>query len=91
MKRRDLYVLAIGKYGTQNQQLMVIEEMSELTKVILKGFRDETNHDDLIDEIADVEIMIEQLKLMHNVNDDVSKRKKYKKKRLEKRLWKKEH
>ena len=86
MKRNDLYVLAIGKYGTTAQQLKLLEEMSELSKEIIKGLLDEVNRGNLIDEVADVEIVLEQLKLMHSISHDVTLRKKWKKKRLEKRL-----
>ena len=86
MKRNDLYVLTIGKYGTTAQQLKLLEEMSELSKEIIKGLLDEVNRANLIDEVADVEIVLEQLKLMHSIGEDVRRRKKWKKKRLEKRL-----
>ncbi len=86
MKRNDLYMLTIGKYGTTAQQLKLLEEMSELSKEIIKGLLDEVNRGNLIDEVADVEIVLEQLKLMHGIGEDVKRRKKWKKKRLEKRL-----
>ena len=86
MKRNDLYVLAIGKYGTTAQQLKLLEEMSELSKEIIKGLLDEVDRSNLIDEVSDVEIVLEQLKLMHSIGEDVRRRKKWKKKRLEKRL-----
>lgn len=65
---------------------MAIEEMSELTKEICKTFRGVYNEENLVDEIADVEIMLEQLKQIHDLNAKVYKRKEHKKKRLEKRL-----
>jgi NTP pyrophosphatase (non-canonical NTP hydrolase) len=86
MKRNDLYNLALDKYGVTAQQLMMVEESSELTKVILKGLRDGMNKAELIDEIADNEIMIEQMKQMYGIRDEVAARKKYKKRRLEKRV-----
>lgn len=38
-ERRYVYTHAIEKYGIKPQMLMVIEEMSELTKAICKFFR----------------------------------------------------
>lgn len=86
MKRNDLYVLTIGKYGTHAQQLKMLEEMSELSKEIIKGLLDEVDRACLVDEVADVEIVLEQLKLMHGIGEDVTRRKRWKKKRLERRL-----
>ena len=62
MKRNDLYILTIGKYGTTAQQLKLLEEMSELSKEIIKGLLDEVDRANLVDEVADVEIVLEQVK-----------------------------
>lgn len=86
MKREKLYDKAVELWGIESQIHVTVEEMSELIKVLMKGFRGELNIENLIDELADTEIMIEQLKFIFGLNDKVSKRKEYKKKRLEKRL-----
>lgn len=64
---------AIDTYGRQAQIDVAMEEMAELTKAILKTRRiPEDDHDaqeharsNVIEEIADVEIMIDQLKIMY--------------------------
>lgn len=86
MKRDELYELALDTYGYNAQEDMLLEEMSELQKVILKGRREALRFDDLADEIADVEIMLEQIKKYHGISKNVSKRKEYKKLRLQRRL-----
>lgn len=86
MKRTALYEKAVEKYGLNAQSLVAVEEMTELSKVILKGFRSEINREELIDEIADVEIMLEQLKQFYEIGTKVKDKKRYKKNRLEKRL-----
>ncbi len=86
MKRIDLYDAALLKYGLQAQEDVLLEEMSELSKVILKGRRSRIIREDLVDEIADVEIMLEQIKQYHNLSNRVVERKRYKKRRLEERL-----
>lgn len=86
MKRIDLYDAALLKYGLQAQEDVLLEEMSELSKVILKGRRSRIIREDLVDEIADVEIMLEQIKQYHNLSNRVVERKRYKKRRLEGRL-----
>lgn len=62
---------AIETYGVQAQCDVAIEEMAELTKAIMKLRRVEDDYektqvalDNLLEEIADVDIMIEQLKIM---------------------------
>lgn len=62
--------LAIIRYGPAAQLDMVIEEMSELTKEICKRKRGSDNRFELIDEIADVLIMIEQLKMIYNIDNE---------------------
>lgn len=47
---------------------MVIEEMSELTKEICKHKRGKQNRKEIVEEIADVEIMIEQLIIMFDID-----------------------
>ena len=58
---------AIETYGKENQSMMVLEEMAELQKEVCKSLRGNNNHDEIVEEIADVLIMLEQLKIMHDV------------------------
>lgn len=57
------YEVILGHYGEESQMLKAIEEMGELTSVLIRWLRDDdrVNRDDVITEIADVSIMIEQL------------------------------
>lgn len=83
----NIYEKAINTYGENAQLDMVIEEMSELTKEICKKKRGKHNSEEIIEEIADVEIMIEQLKIICNVNCTQLENVKYQKiTRLEERL-----
>lgn len=64
---------AIDTYGRQAQTDVAMEEMAELTKVLLKTRRvPDDDHDSqqraissVIEEIADTEIMIDQLKIIY--------------------------
>lgn len=75
-------VNAIKHFGTFRQQDKALEEMHELGQAILK-FR---NHEDVIEhvaeEIADVEIMIEQLRLMFSIDEMIAWKKELKTRRL---------
>lgn len=78
-KRRKLQFI-IDTYGTKVQEDIAIEECSELIKAICKNRRnppDETRKG-IIDEIADVEIMLEQLKIIHSCSREVEERINYK-------------
>ncbi len=70
-KRKAVYEKAICRWGNEAQILMVIEEMSELTKELCKCFRGKGDRDAIADETADVTIMLEQLRLIFNNNDEV--------------------
>lgn len=75
----NIYDRALKDWGKNAQMLQVIEEMSELTKEILKNVnRGKNNLNELIEETADVEIMLEQLKYCLNINRQVEDYKKQK-------------
>ena len=83
----NTYERALKTWGKEPQMLQVIEEMSELTKEILKNInRHKDNVAELIEETADVEIMLEQLKYCYNIHKQVDDYKKDKLKKIEKRL-----
>lgn len=58
----------INKYGKQ-QLVVAIEELSELQKEICKSLRDKTSLSNLCEEIADVYIMLAQLKIYYDITD----------------------
>ena len=60
-------------YGIANQMPIAIEEMSELTKEICKYIRGNDNLNDLVEEIADVQIMVRQLITLFEVEIQVDK------------------
>ncbi len=63
----EIYMKAIEKWGLDLQVNMAIEEMAELTHALMKHRRDPDNIDKIIaviDEIADVIIMINQIKII---------------------------
>lgn len=64
---------AIGKYGKDKQLIVAIEEMSELQKEICKAMRNETpslNYDQLIEEMADVRLMLYELQVMYKISTE---------------------
>lgn len=78
---------ALETWGEQAQMLMVVEEMSELMKEVLKNInRKKDNIAEIIEETADVEIMLEQLKENYKIAEKVEAYKKDKIKVIEQRL-----
>ena len=90
MERNELLFI-INTYGTRAQQDIAIEELAELQKAILKHRRysSKETEQEIIDEIADVEIMLEQLKIIYSCHSDVERRIEYKIDREIKRIKKK--
>lgn len=94
IEENKLFNLVFMKNGETNQRRIAIEECSELIKALCKYdryFADEEMDKrilrlNIIEEMADVEIMLEQLKLMFDYNNDFEKTKESKLKRLAKRI-----
>lgn len=68
MRRREVYKAAVAAWGKPAQLMMMVEEMSELCKAIAKWFRISSDDmtDEIIEEAADVSIMLSQVKSMLN-------------------------
>jgi len=81
-KVKMIYEEAIKKWGTALQTCMAIEEMAELTKELIKTFRGKLDSDKIAEEMADVEIMMEQLKVVFKNSGIVNTHKEAKLKRL---------
>lgn len=72
----DTFDKSIEKYGKEPQCRQAMEECAELIQAVNKMLRYEDRpaepeyYANLIEEIADVEIMLYQLKVMFNIDDD---------------------
>ena len=78
---------AIKKNGKTIQTVVAIEELSELQKELTKYIRGKGNRDNLIEEVADVLVMIAQIQLMYYIPDDeVDKVMRFKLNRLKERM-----
>lgn len=75
--------LAVNVYGKTSQCTVCMEEMAELTKELSKNLRGQDNAAHIAEEIADVEIMLEQLKLMFSIRDEVTQQRTVKLQRLD--------
>lgn len=55
----------VDHYGVENQEGMMIEECSELITALRHKARGRASADDIIDELADVMIMAQQLAIVY--------------------------
>lgn len=71
--RESKLLFLINHYCTLNQKLIAIEEMAELQKAIVKHIRQESeeNINSVIEEIADVQVMLEQLKMIFSCESKI--------------------
>lgn len=78
---------ALETWGGEDQIFMLIEEMSELVQALSKRKRGLEHN--IPEEIADVEIMLSQIKMYLDVGDEVYKWKNFKYQKMNKVLNKK--
>ena len=93
MTSKEIMQKAIDTYGVENQIIKTVEELSELSQALCKFLTkpytesDRTILDNIYEEMADVEIMLEQCKMIfYESEDKINDYKKKKIKRLERRL-----
>lgn len=77
---------AIDTYSPMLQSVVAMEEMGELIQEISKDLRGKGDIDHLAEEIADVQIMLDQLMIMHDCSFNVAEIKAAKVARLRDRL-----
>ena len=67
---RGSFETIIETFGKEAQMIVAVEELAELQKEITKKLRQKKrNIFCLVEEMADAEIMIDQLKVMFNIGD----------------------
>ena len=86
MRETDIYRAALEKWGADAQTLMVFEEMAELEKELCKNARGKDNRGSIAEEIEDVQIMLEQMTVLHDCRAMVRTYKTAKLNRLKARL-----
>lgn len=94
MNTEELYKLAIETYGDEAQINQGIEEMAELIQAVNKfrRMRNPVTFDNIAEEIADVEIMMDQYKQIYGITEnEIILLKKRKLDRLAKRLGVNDH
>lgn len=61
---------AVEKWGVDAQLVILIEECSELTKEATKMLRGHGRRENMIEELADVTVMCEQLRIILGLTEE---------------------
>lgn len=87
-ERAKVYMNALITYGDQKQMVKCLEELAECQQAICKIILGGENFDHMAEEIADATIVLEQMRLLFNINDKVCEYMDAKVKRLDDNLKK---
>lgn len=85
MSEFEILITAIHTFGEEAQERQAIEECSELIQAISHKHRGRPNN--VAEEIADVEIMLDQLKIINDCAGKVEEIRKHKIERLYQRVF----
>ena len=80
MNEKEIFNAAIRVFGGSAQEEVAIEEMAELIQAITHKHRGREHN--IAEEVADVEIMLEQLKIINGCASEVKEIRKQKIERL---------
>ena len=69
METKKIIKEMVSRYGSM-QLIIAIEEMSELTKEIAKDLRGKGKREHIIEEMADVQLILDELKEYYNISQD---------------------
>ena len=70
-ERAQVYADAAATFGTNMQLIVALEEMAELQKEITKALRGDIHPAHLAEEVADATIMLEQVRQIFRINEEV--------------------
>ena len=91
MQREDIYREAIAKYGAAHQINKFNEELGEFLTEYGRYLNGEDNEGKLAEELCDLTIMVEQLRIVFGIEDAVVDQMDYKVRRLSNRVHGKEN
>ena len=75
----------INVFGAQNQKMQALEELMELQSALFENIHRETdNRENIVEEVADVEVMLAQIKEIFDIKqEEIEKVQDYKLRRLD--------
>ena len=66
MMPSETYNAAIAKFGTEAQTRKAVEELTELSLALQRALSGRADMNNIREEIADVEIMLGQMRILYN-------------------------
>jgi len=85
LKPLTVPILAVHHYGPEHQKKKAVEEMGELITALMREQDNRATPEEVITEIADVQIMIRQLAIIYGL-DKVAEEMQRKQRRLLRRM-----
>lgn len=85
LKPLTVPLLAVNHYGPEHQKKKAVEEMGELITALMREQDNRATPEEVITEIADVQIMIRQLAIIYGL-DKVAEEMQRKQRRLLRRM-----
>ena len=73
MPENHILQAALAIYGPDMQKIVAIEELSELQKELCKSLRCADNVGRIAEEIADVQIMLDQMVMLFGCSEETKK------------------
>lgn len=64
---KDIILKVLEHFGFNHQKVKAVEELNELQNAILRDLDGRGNYNNIVEEIADVEIMLIELKTMYEI------------------------
>ncbi len=87
MKLNELMCKAILTWGEESQIKMAVEECAELLVAIMHRSRNRVTNKAVVEELVDVSLMVEQLRMIYDKDGDFETIRTQKLERLEKLLY----
>lgn len=66
LSSREIYMMALRHFGRNSQTVKAMEECGELIQALAKSLNGDERKENIIEEIADVQIMIHQMTLLYS-------------------------
>lgn len=68
MTRKEQFETIMNYYGRRHQMLKAIEELTELAEVLIKVLTKNVGLERIMDEMADVYVMLEQVRILNFID-----------------------
>lgn len=89
-KNKEVYEKVIHAFGADKQKIKSLEEMGELIAAIARDLLGEGERKNIIEETADVENMMEQMRIVYDASEEIEAEKGFKMERTIRKIQERE-